>query len=162
MAERVLLPDPDDEDGFYDADLLLPERKPRKLPKLTRRARLAPVSPRRRKVNVSGMLTETEYVALKRLVFARAGHRCERCGEYRHLDAHHRKLVSQGGPDAAVNLAALCRACHDWCHRWPLKAQAAGWIVPSFADPASRAMLLWNGRLVLLGEDGSYSFQAGM
>jgi len=168
MAERVSWP-PDDEDGVYDPEELLPKRKP---PKLTRRRRnrrelVGKRPPRSRELeggrpepglDVHGLLPESEYWALKIRVFRRAGLRCERCGTgRRQLTPHHRKLLSQSGQDAAENLAALCPQCHDWVHGHPHLAHAAGWIVQSWADPGGQPMLIHTGELVLLGADGTYT-----
>jgi len=72
------------------------------------------------------------------------------------MEAHHRLLRSQGGKHGLENLAGLCPECHRWCHAHPTLARAAGWIVPSGGDPATRAVLLWDGRTVRLTEDGGY------
>jgi hypothetical protein len=85
--------------------------------------------------------------------------RCERCGLRPATDCHHRKLTAQGGPDAASNLAAICRECHDWCHAHPKDAQLSGFILPPQGDPRVRALLLWDGSLVLIDDQGDYSFQ---
>jgi phage terminase large subunit GpA-like protein len=91
--------------------------------------------------------------------FRRAGWRCERCGERRPLQAHHRQLLSQGGPDALSNLAALCAECHAWAHAHPWDAQLGGWIVLSWADPATRAMFLHDGQLAVPDDEGGYRWQ---
>jgi hypothetical protein len=85
--------------------------------------------------------------------------RCEKCGQREATDAHHRKAVSQGGPDTASNLAALCRECHDWCHQNPYDARLGGWIIRPNDDPEVRAILPWDGSVVLLDDDACYSFQ---
>jgi 5-methylcytosine-specific restriction endonuclease McrA len=85
--------------------------------------------------------------------------RCERCGKQDAVDAHHRVPVSAGGPDAASNLAALCRECHDWVHQHPSEARLGGWIVRRSEDIAVRAILPWDGSVVLLDDEANYSFQ---
>lgn len=142
------LPDPEDEGEG--------SRKPRKL---ERRARMKRTPQRRRKLRPDRLAGEAEFAAMRQACFERAGWRCERDGKRGPLQAHHRQLLSQGGPDALSNLASLCRDCHEWAHAHPRDAQLGGWIVPSWADPASRALLLWDGRMVLLGDDGGYSWE---
>lgn len=51
-----------------------------------------------------------------RAVHARAGNRCERCGDRGPLRMHHRKPVSEGGDNSRENLELLCGACHDRVH----------------------------------------------
>ena len=41
--------------------------------------------------------------------------RLSRC-TYQAMDPHHKKFRSRGGSDALINLAAVCRACHDMIH----------------------------------------------
>ena len=96
---------------------------------------------------------------MRLLCLERADWRCERCGERRPLQAHHRQLLSQGGPDALSNLASLCADCHRWAHDHPRAAQLAGWIVPSWADSASRAMFLYDGRLAVPDDEGGYRWE---
>lgn len=48
------------------------------------------------------------------LMFDRANHHCEWCGErYDRLQVHHIKPRSEGGPNTQRNLIALCPTCHD-------------------------------------------------
>lgn len=60
---------------------------------------------------------------------------CELC---RHRAQHwcHREGRAQGGTWSPANGTHLCARCHAWCHAEVLLAQAAGLIVPSYADPA--------------------------
>lgn len=162
MAEQVRprgLPgdrDDDGEHGEYDEP---GERDVHRKPKrLQRRAHMARKQPRRRKLRPDRLAGEAEFQAMRLACFRRAGWRCERCGERKPLQAHHRQLLSQGGPDALSNLAALDADCHSWAHAHPRAAQLGGWIVPSWADPASRAMLLYDGRLVVPDDEGGYRF----
>jgi hypothetical protein len=128
------------------------------------------------RMQVAGMVGQTEYVNLKMLVLARPSGgegvwltegkfrllrsgRCEKCGERLACDAHHRVLTAQGGPDVASNLAALCRQCHDWCHLHPDEARLGGWILRSGDDFRARAILVWDGSIVLLDDEAGYSFQ---
>jgi len=133
---------------------------PRHRQKLQRRSRLKPNPAKKRRRDNSGRVSRDVWKTIREMCFTRARYLCERCGISAEaaldFDPHHRKLVSRGGRDELQNLAALCRACHDWCHDNPRLAQAAGWIVPSGADPGLRAVTLWDGRMVQMGEDGSY------
>jgi hypothetical protein len=90
-----------------------------------------------------------------RFVLIRAG-LCERCGQEAATDPHHRWLKAEGGPDLIANLAALDRACHDWCHRHPAAARDAGWIVATGKDPAARGVELHTGQLVRFSGSGGY------
>lgn len=92
-------------------------------------------------------------------IAARAGGRCERCGRDLNqtgLEAHHRKLRSQGGAHGVENLAALCPEDHRWCHEHPAAARLEGFIIPAVSDPASRAVTLHDGRTVRFTVEGGY------
>ena len=55
--------------------------------------------------------------ATLRALFARAGHRCERCGARGgRLDVHHTTPVSEGGGNSLEELRLYCRACHTLHH----------------------------------------------
>lgn len=163
---------PDDEYGYPKSFQARREVKPQ-------RARSQrPSGPRRtkkkRKVDIAGLLPERDWETIQAIVLARpaggSGYwkadkfillepgRCERCGRQRASDAHHRKLVSEGGPDVISNLAALCRECHDWCHRNVEAARGLGFIVRG-RDWRVKAIQLWDGSLVTLDDDGMYPFQ---
>lgn len=93
------------------------------------------------------------------VLFGRARGLCEHCGadlNHTGLEAHHRKLRSQGGGHGVENLAALCPDSHRWVHANPLAAQELGFIVPSMSNPCTRAVVLHDGRTVRLGVDGTY------
>lgn len=48
------------------------------------------------------------------IMFERANHHCEWCGErYDRLQVHHIEPRSEGGPNTKRNLIALCPTCHD-------------------------------------------------
>lgn len=76
-------------------------------------------------------------------VLERARGYCEPCGgpASGKMDLHHRKMLSQGGENTAVNLLW----CHHWCHvgtGYAIHSRVArsrrlGHIVPSWADPAT-------------------------
>lgn len=59
---------------------------------------------------------------------------CERCGQARASDMHHRQL-RRHGDHAPANLVHLCRVCHAAVHAKPEAAHAAGFIVWRHEDP---------------------------
>lgn len=88
--------------------------------KLSRATRLKPVGKR-------GAADREAIERVRQVVLARAGQRCERCGERRPLDLHHRLPRSRGGTHGVENLVALCRDCHRAVHAGA--SDAGGWIV---------------------------------
>ena len=52
------------------------------------------------------------------------------------LHLHHRKTRAQGGENSALNLLALCAACHAHAHAHPAKAYSMGWLVKGWEEPA--------------------------
>lgn len=68
-------------------------------------------------------------------------------------------LRSRGGPDAVENLILTCGSgttgCHGWMHANPAEATAAGFIVPSWGDPAGWPILHSLYGWVLLQPDGT-------
>jgi hypothetical protein len=80
--------------------------------------------------------------------------RCERCAAWYATEAHHRWMRSQGGPDIASNLGALCRVCHNWCHANPEAAHAEGWMLIRGDKPAATPVLLAGGLRALLTDGG--------
>jgi 5-methylcytosine-specific restriction protein A len=101
---------------------------------------------------------------IRETVVTRAGRHCESCGGPCYLKdhaLHHRRVKGMGGSkDAAThtvsNLVLVCASCHRAIHENPEQARDAGWLVRQGADPARVAVLLHNGRSVLLGADGHY------
>jgi len=71
---------------------------------------------------------------------------------------HHRKLKSRGGKDEAANLLYLHHECHNMgtnsVHSKVALATEKGWIVNSWADPAEVPVVLGDGRVVILQNDG--------
>lgn len=68
-------------------------------------------------------------------------------------NVHHRKLRSQGGANDPENMITVCGSgttgCHGWIHAHPKLSREAGWIVPSWGDPADVPVRSWQGLLVL-------------
>lgn len=110
--------------------------------------------------------------ATRSMVLARAGHRCESCGTSilgTPYSLHHRRPKGMGGTRAAtvhslVNLLALCGSgttgCHGLVHLHPTAARDAGYLVHQGASPARVAVLVHDGRRVLLTAVGTYIEEA--
>lgn len=95
-------------------------------PGLPTRARLKPVSAKRRK-------RDAVYPSSRRAVYERAEGMCEArfagdCAGDGH-QVHH--LAGRGGPDPhrLDNLLLVCRACHELIHGWPEEAYRLGLMV---------------------------------
>lgn len=110
-------------------------------------------------------------IEVRRLVYARAGGRCEvgatmECQGRRGLfdpitgrSLHHRRPRRMGGTRAVdihdpSNLLAVCgngtRGCHGWIESHRRAASEQGWLLASGADPVARACVLRDGSIVLL------------
>jgi 5-methylcytosine-specific restriction endonuclease McrA len=50
---------------------------------------------------------------VKRTVFSKANHRCEKCGSAHALQIDHRMPVCHGGGNTLPNLRVLCRTCNQ-------------------------------------------------
>lgn len=137
----------------------------RKQQKLTRLKKLGRAHSSKPRVSPREPDGHGAWVALREQAYVRADYRCERCGKHRDqafggvLDGHHRKLRSRGGKDELSNIAVLCRVCHEWVHGHPGTATGLGYIVPSRAVPARRAMQLHDKSWVLLADDGTYAWR---
>jgi len=70
-------------------------------------------------------------------------------------DWHHRQS-RRGGAHGPDNGLAACRPCHRWVHANPAAAQANGWTVSLWADPATVPALV-RGHPVTLTAGGTYS-----
>jgi 5-methylcytosine-specific restriction endonuclease McrA len=69
-------------------------------------------------------------LALRQSVFERDGYVCCHCRvPGGHLDIHHIRARSQGGPDSLANCVSLHRQCHRWLHENPAEARHLGLIV---------------------------------
>ena len=95
----------------------------------------------------------------RKVVRARSGDLCERCGAPG-TNMSHRKPVSQGGLWEPANLIHLCgmgnaSGCHGWVHADPDGiASATGWSLKSWQDPAVESVLYPDGTRWLLRDDG--------
>lgn len=78
---------------------------------------------------------------LRDAIWRRDSKSCCRCGQFVWLseaEIHHRLLRSQHPDNSPANLVTLCGPCHAEAHsRRRLIGEPEGWIVPSWADPAS-------------------------
>lgn len=79
------------------------------------------------------------------LLQARAGGRCECCGELLlgRCERHHRMRRRDGG-DRLANLLVLLPACHAHWTAHPDEARLRGIIVPTYSSPEA-APVLWRG-----------------
>lgn len=99
---------------------------------------------------------------VKQEVQARWGGRCARCGGPG-SNIHHRQPRRMGGSrdprvNGPANLLWLCGTgttrCHGWIESHRDAAREAGWLLRDGQDPAAVPVLLWDGRRVLLDDDG--------
>jgi hypothetical protein len=70
----------------------------------------------------------------------------------------HRRATAHGGPTTASNGIDVCgmgnvSGCHGYLHQNPTEAVAKGWTVKSGQSWQKRAVLLFDG-FVILGDDG--------
>jgi hypothetical protein len=93
----------------------------------------------------------------RRLVSNRSGGVCECCGRQTATQWHHRRNRSQSGLWEPANGMHLDADCHHFITVNPTTSYAAGWLVPSWQDPA--AVPVWHARLgqVLLDNAGGWA-----
>lgn len=105
-----------------------------------------------------------------RLVWARAGGCCERCGRdvsagWPGYSYHHRRIKGMGGDRRAdtqepQNIVLLCGSgttgCHGYVHHDTTgAARAAGWLVSRWADPLVEPVRTFLHGPVLLDAEGT-------
>jgi hypothetical protein len=106
----------------------------------------------------TGMAVRWE--AVRRVVLRRDDHRCVRCGREA-CDVHHRQPKGMGGTSneevafGLANLISLCRECHSFVHANPLEAYKTGYLVHSWDDPETIAVLTKSWGTVSFRSDGS-------
>lgn len=87
---------------------------------------------------------------------------CERCGQERATQAHHRRPRGMGGSrDAATNVLSNLLHLSDECHAYVeanrTQAVVYGWLVKQHMTPASVPAKLWTGfsrEICWLSDDG--------
>lgn len=101
----------------------------------------------------------------QQVVLARFANRCARCGQYRGGSIHHRKPRRLGGTtDPAINYTSnllwLCgngtTGCHGAIESHRTVAYENGWLLADRAVATEVEVLLWDGRRVLLDDEGGY------
>jgi hypothetical protein len=95
---------------------------------------------------------------VREIVTNRSGGRCELC-EDPAWEPHHRHPRKSGGSKREwlgwpSNALDVCRLCHNLIESRRNLSYKLGWLVPEGFDP-SYAPVLYRGRYVLLGVDGS-------
>lgn len=98
---------------------------------------------------------------VRELVNTRGSRRCVECGSPCDLQIHHRLPRRAGGTrwdgiNAPTNLITVCLYSHAWIEANRTEAYAAGWLVPSAADPAQIPVLVHGVGAVYLTPDGTY------
>jgi len=99
-------------------------------------------------------------VECRRIVNARSGGLCERCGKWGGTTLHHRRKRSQGGGWTPVNCVALCghgtSGCHGWVEEHPKLAEVDGWHVRPWQQPGK---VLYRGAWATLSDDGTVTYE---
>ncbi|RAV17542.1 HNH endonuclease [Mycobacterium colombiense] len=100
------------------------------------------------------MSTEKE---CRRTIAERAQGFCERCGRCGPLTLHHRKKKGQGGAWDPTNCVLVdghgTTGCHGWIESHPNAAEAEGFHVRPWRDPAE-IPILYRGEWGYLTADG--------
>jgi hypothetical protein len=98
-------------------------------------------------------------------VRVRFGGRCCRCGKDGYTIQHRTPRGLGGSKDPAINaltnLLWVCgdgtRGCHGHMESRRTEAYENGWLVRHGMDPAAVPVLLWDGRRVLLDDEGEWT-----
>jgi 5-methylcytosine-specific restriction protein A len=95
---------------------------------------------------------------VRAVVIERAHGYCERCGEKRGTEAHHRRARGAGGTrrpstNQPSNALWLCAACHRDTESRRTHALANGWLVRQHDEPRD-APVLYRGTRVWLDDLG--------
>jgi 5-methylcytosine-specific restriction endonuclease McrA len=81
---------------------------------------------------------------VQKLIDARDGGLCQRCGSDGRMERHHRRAKGSGGSRARshtqcpCNALSLCWRCHRWAHEHPARARDLGIVVPQHVDRPGR------------------------
>jgi 5-methylcytosine-specific restriction endonuclease McrA len=82
------------------------------LKRLARQARIAQL----RRMSFAEYRRQPEWQARRTATLARAGYRCQACGEHdTRLDVHH-NTYERYGDESAIDLTVLCEKCHALLH----------------------------------------------
>ena len=95
--------------------------------------------------------------ATRKIIKERSNGLCEKCGQQRGTEAHHRKNRSQGGTWEPTNILLLCHGCHAWITTHPALATDAGWAVSRNCEPHLVPVKI-AGQWTLLNTDNTVSF----
>lgn len=100
--------------------------------------------------------TAEEWAQVTTWLLARAGHRCECCGNrlQDRVERHHRMRRRDGG-DRLANLLLLLPEHHQHWTEHPAEAVDRGIIVPTWASVADTPVLHWGRTWTRLADDGS-------
>jgi len=88
-------------------------------------------------------LDVTDWTLLRMELWQRCRGRCEFCGRdlFNSVNVHHRMLRSQGGSDDPVNLVMVHPEHHRYAHENPEFSYRHGWMVHSWDDPQTVAVV---------------------
>ena len=109
-------------------------------------------TPRRR---LAPQWTAADWKTAEPFLQARAGGRCECCGDplTGPVERHHRVRRRDGG-DRLSNLLVLLRTCHAYWTQHPEEARANGIILSVGQDPATCPVLVGDRDWMLLDDEG--------
>jgi len=98
---------------------------------MTRKTPLRSKSPLKRRLRAASPKRQSEYnqYAKEKKAYMALHPLCERCKTKKATDLHHKAGRVGQWLCRYEYFAALCRECHDFCHRNPKEARSAGWIV---------------------------------
>ena len=77
---------------------------------------------------------------------------CEKCGQQRGAEMHHRKNRSQGGKWTPANIIRLCHDCHSFVTINPDKGRSGGWCIQRHEDPEAVPVNMAGQWLLLLDD----------
>jgi 5-methylcytosine-specific restriction enzyme A len=97
--------------------------------------------------------------AVRAIIHERSGGMCERCGEARGTEIHHRRPRGMGGStkestNTASNGVLLCSPCHAWVESHRTDALLEGFLVLQIASPRKSAVKI-RGVYMHLDDNGN-------
>jgi 5-methylcytosine-specific restriction endonuclease McrA len=104
--------------------------------------------------------------AVRQAVYERDNRQCVGCGvsiSGGWYSIQHRMARGTGGTNALSNLVLLCGSatspgCHRQCEDRLTTMRERGLWVPSWGNPVETPITAWDGRVIYLADDGSWSF----